>query len=977
MRYQVRFFGIPEVFTDGERCVFPFRKAQALALMLAEDKSASKNSICEYLWPDKATEKARRNLSNALSCVKKILPVKADGDIISVDPNIEIERDTDLILRLDTLGWQEIAALCRPYIDVGEMSDWPYFSDWLLSKRQHYSGLLVKNLKKRAQERLAGYAKSGTDDALLCYEKLAELEPYDEKIHAELVRLYIKTNQKVKAIDAAHAFSSRMENDFGIEADLSEVSSLIRRKKEAHRSRASVPAENGKQPARKNEIIKMLEFFCGGKESQPLCGLVWGEQGIGKTVFINEMITRLEQNGWECFSVSCRQEERSSPLAPVARVLERLHISGEWSESVNSLSEYNYSYVTGLLRKYVTGNRDGARRLLVIENIQWMDSASWNVIESIMCDNSAPRNMLVSGFEETRSAFMLRAALADEPFEKFEVTLRRFKLEETARVCSEMAPDEEWNDERVHEVYMQTEGSPFFIRELLRYRREGLLSEGSRRNMYLSIAGLPDGREKLFLEAAAVCPEGASMCEIAAVLGVTPLEVSGCYDALLRYGLLSESAAGGDVVYYFAHDRIREALLSGMSLSRKTALHIKNIETLEASLPEKLRYRHRNVCRRLSFHCREAGLALKELYWRVRELELHFAAVHEVFPTLVDQDLMHYIPTVEDVSYTQKAMGEAWKIMDTLFRREGGSPELLRLERDLYILKGAYLWWSGGCADADIMLRGALRKALAAEEAEPVIRAGVQMCYLAIQEDDAKRLSYCARKLLAFSKKSSFRQWEGAALRFAAIAEILAGRHEEAEKHLLISAAVFEKLEEKGENYTVCLIAAEHFRGDCMLARKKFAEALAFYENCINIGSSVSLFHGLGLSFAKAAFCLMLLERYEEAEKHLQKMGKICGLMHTDWEEGLHGGGFAYSLMGLIKCRKKDWYHGAMCFAVAKRLANKAKRPLWQAVLCWSKLELYKMTQDMPKDFAEEVLTHSSAWYEEQLAQLKSRVGWI
>ncbi|MBQ9882701.1 MAG: hypothetical protein IJM42_08860 [Synergistes sp.] len=170
MRYQVRFFGIPEVFTDGERRVFPFRKAQALALMLAEDKSASKNSICEYLWPDKATEKARRNLSNALSCVKKILPVKADGDIISVDPNIEIERDTDLILRLDTLGWQEIAALCRPYIDVGEMSDWPYFSDWLLSKRQHYSGLLVKNLKKRAQERLAGYAKSGTDDALLCYE---------------------------------------------------------------------------------------------------------------------------------------------------------------------------------------------------------------------------------------------------------------------------------------------------------------------------------------------------------------------------------------------------------------------------------------------------------------------------------------------------------------------------------------------------------------------------------------------------------------------------------------------------------------------------------------------------------------------------------------------------------------------------------------------------------------------------------------
>ena len=81
--------------------------------------------------------------------------------------------------------------------------------------------------------------------------------------------------------------------------------------------------------------------------------------------------------------------------------------------------------------------------------------------------------------------------------------------------------------------------------------------------------------------------------------------------------------------------------------------------------------------------------------------------------------------------------------------------------------------------------------------------------------------------------------------------------------------------------------------------------------------------------------------------------------------------------MGLVKCRKKDWYHSAMCFAVAKRLVSEAKRPVWQAVLCWSKLELYKMTADMPKDFADEVLKHPKEWYEGQLAQLKSKVGWI
>ena len=178
-------------------------------------------------------------------------------------------------------------------MDVTEMSDWPYFSDWLLSKRQYYGNLLVKNLKKRAQAQLAGYAKSGAADAILCYEKLAELEPYDEKICAELVRLYIKTNQKVKAIDAAHAFSSRMESDFGIEADLSELSSLMKRKKETPNIRASAPSDGESPLARSGEILKMLDFFSKGKESQSLCGLVWGEQGIGKTVFVNEIVSCL------------------------------------------------------------------------------------------------------------------------------------------------------------------------------------------------------------------------------------------------------------------------------------------------------------------------------------------------------------------------------------------------------------------------------------------------------------------------------------------------------------------------------------------------------------------------------------------------------------------------------------------------------------------------------------------------------------
>ena len=159
MKYKARLLGRPELFVDGTPYIFTFKKAQILALMLVEERSMSKDKICEYLWSDKTIEKARRNLSNAVSCIKKVLPVNIAGGVISIGDNVKIERDVDLIARIDSLGWSEISELCSPFMDSADVDDWGAFSDWLLPKRQHYHNLLVKNLKKRAQTQLAGFAQ--------------------------------------------------------------------------------------------------------------------------------------------------------------------------------------------------------------------------------------------------------------------------------------------------------------------------------------------------------------------------------------------------------------------------------------------------------------------------------------------------------------------------------------------------------------------------------------------------------------------------------------------------------------------------------------------------------------------------------------------------------------------------------------------------------------------------------------------------
>ncbi len=980
MKYKACLLGAPELYTDGELCVFPFKKAQILALVLIEERSISKDKICELLWADKPTDKARRNLSNAISHIKKILPADiGSGGIITLDPKTKIERDTDSLQKIETMDIAEIKKFLSPFMNLPELEDWEGFSDWLLPKREHYHRLFVEGVKKRAEKQTCLGTEAGYADAIACYECLTESEPYDEKIHGELVRLYIKTNQKLKAVASARSFSKRIESDFGIEADLSDIYSLMNRK--SKKTGAAIQGgEHGENPlARNGEILEMLDFITRtGADNISSCGFVWGEQGIGKTVFISEIISCLQEREWKCSTVKCAQEEKESPMAPFTRFLKSNNDAALQYEKTTSFTELNYSHIAELVYKEtaeVTGERHS---LLIIENIQWMDNASWMILETIMRDTRAVRHLLVTGFEEVRSSFMLRSAMADEPFEQFEVLLKRFDLAQTGRICREMCPSQEWNDSRIHDIYLQTEGNPFFIKEALKFNdahKNGETSVGQ--NIFLSMVELLGDSERLFVEAIAIAHEYASISVIAKILDISQLEVSKLYNSVRIQGFLREQKnEKGDVLYYFTHIKIREAIMETMSLSRRHALLVKNIELLESGSPGAL-YRERNICAQLFRLCMEAGLEQKELRWRIRELELHFSAAHEVFPALIDRDLMYYIPSAEDTKYTEKALKEALELLDKVSREHGGTAEVTGAECELFILKGAFLWWNGHYDDSRQLLNEAMRRAVSRNDDTCTAKAALQICYLAIQTDDARLLSCSGKILFRLAQKHHIHRILGVAARFLAIAKILDNKHDEVIGMLQMSTKIFEKLEERGERYTVSIIAAEHFKGDLKLADGMIAEALVYYVNCINIGESIGLYRGLGLSLAKAAFCMMLLRDYETAEKYLLRTEKFFTIMHSDAEEGLQGGGIAFSLMGLIYCRNGDWNHGKQYFAMAQRLVRNTKRPTWRAMMYWAKLRLYDISSEIPEDFAKAVLDHKQQYYLLQLHKLRHKVGWI
>src|SRR2546421_9478504 len=66
--------GAPEVFHEGSRLTFAWRKAQALLLYLAVEQGMhSRSKLAAFLWPDSAPHDARTALRNALALLRTLL----------------------------------------------------------------------------------------------------------------------------------------------------------------------------------------------------------------------------------------------------------------------------------------------------------------------------------------------------------------------------------------------------------------------------------------------------------------------------------------------------------------------------------------------------------------------------------------------------------------------------------------------------------------------------------------------------------------------------------------------------------------------------------------------------------------------------------------------------------------------------------------------------------------------------------------
>jgi tetratricopeptide (TPR) repeat protein len=245
--------------------------------------------------------------------------------------------------------------------------------------------------------------------------------------------------------------------------------------------------------------------------------------------------------------------------------------------------------------------------VLVLDDLHWADSGTIAMLRHVARQATGQRVLLLGAYRdvEVDAQHPLVAALPElrreAAFER--VALGGLENADVGRLLSVIA-EQDVPDDLVRAIAQETEGNPFFIREvLLHLIEEGkVLTEDGRWRATLSVAemGIPEGVREVIGRRVSRLSEAANRLLAVAsafdggfafdlVASVSGLGEAAALDAIDE-GLAAQvlRPAGAADTYDFTHALFRHTLYEEMSPSRKVRLHRQIGEAIEARYAENL-----------------------------------------------------------------------------------------------------------------------------------------------------------------------------------------------------------------------------------------------------------------------------------------------------------------------------------------------------------------------------------------------------
>lgn len=380
---------------------------------------------------------------------------------------------------------------------------------------------------------------------------------------------------------------------------------------------------------RENELDALRAKLDAALDGHGGLVLVGGEPGVGKTTLVKQLIVEAERRGALAVFGRCYESEGTVPFSPFVEMLEQaLGIMpadivrqdlGDDAPEVARLvpelrrrfpdigeplelpPEQQRRYMFNAVGAFV--GRGAARfpLMLVMDDVHWADEPTLLLIEHMAALMPTMRVLGVGTYRDVELEVSRPLASALERLVRarlvHRIGLKRFNDQTVGRMLEALAGQPP-PQAVVDAVFSETEGNPFFVEEVFRHLvEEGKLLENGafRTGITIDELDVPEsvrlvvGRRlarlgedaQRVLAAGAVVGRAFPFGLLEELVEVAPGRLLDIVEEAEATRVIVPEERGGQVYYSFAHELIRQTLLSGVSMLRRQRLHLAVADAIE------------------------------------------------------------------------------------------------------------------------------------------------------------------------------------------------------------------------------------------------------------------------------------------------------------------------------------------------------------------------------------------------------------
>lgn len=399
--------GYAHIECNGTPIRICLKKAQGLLFYLLVHKKATRDELTGLLWGGEDNELARRHLRDNLYHLKKVVPIElvvpAGRSAIQLNPELGFYIDVDEFLKA-----VDVEAYQGEFLKGFSVPNCYEYEEWLERTRTSLREAYLQQLDKRAEFCLSE-GKDGEAEAL--WRKYLQEEPLCETVSISLMRFYRAQKDYNRAALIYRGLHKAMADTLGI-APLKDTSELYYSiMKEWNEQSENGEINDDFLVGRQNQLQYLLHLFSRMHTSKHARSFViLGEAGVGKTHLLSYFLSHGDVSSYEIITTSCFKSKQDEYLYPWQTIMlslsnfiekESIPIPNAYMQAVSALFPMLGEFGSADVRKkahllvdsvmgfdsvltVLTLASKKKPLLLVVEDIQWIDSMSLALLDQAL-----------------------------------------------------------------------------------------------------------------------------------------------------------------------------------------------------------------------------------------------------------------------------------------------------------------------------------------------------------------------------------------------------------------------------------------------------------------------------------------------------------------------------------------------------------------------------------------------------------------